>query len=407
MKYFIMPKEGPMIKTLGLSDSDAKYINIIDALVANIDEKEANSLKEKGFIIEPDNEYFIPLPIVSPHLQNSNYYPNIELDPSSLGYMKQMETTGVEKLRELGYFGKSDVYVGIADSGVDASHPDIKDNLKAFKDFVDISNTKPIDPCGHGSAVAGCICGKGNCVEKFHGVAPDVSFAMARVMDKDGSGSESNILLGIDWLVDQNVSIINLSLGSWITRYTPFSKAVDNVVEKGIVVCVAAGNDGPKQIAAPANAVNAITCSACNKDGEYADFSSLGPAKGPDSLSLDKPDVMAWGHYIALVHAKNSSMGTKIDDNYVYASGTSFATPFTTGAVALLKSEKPDLLPSEIKTLLMETSYDSEKYDKYHEGAGNLRVFDALNKLLDGKLTPETPSDTPSKKGCLGAMLMV
>jgi len=150
MKYFISTKEGPMIRSLGLNDSEAKYINIIDSLVAEMDEKEVKNLEDQGFVIDPDENYFIPQPIVAPHLQGIDYYPNMELDPKTVGAMQQMETSGIEKLREKGYFGSRDVYVGIADSGVDGEHADIKDNLKAFKDFVDPSNTTPTDPCGHG-----------------------------------------------------------------------------------------------------------------------------------------------------------------------------------------------------------------------------------------------------------------
>lgn len=401
MKYFITTKEGPMIKNLDLSDSDTKYINIIDSLVAEMDEEEAKSIESKGFIIEKEEDYFIPKPIFSPHLQNVDYFPNSELNPKTPGSMKQMITTGVVKLREMGILGDKNIHVGIADSGIDGTHPDVSDNIKSFKDFVDINNTKPIDPGAHGTAVASILCGKGHYVEKFHGVAPKCSLSVARVMNEKGEGKESTILQGIDWLVEQGVSIINLSLGSWLTRYTAFSRAVDNLVDKGITVLVAAGNDGPKQITAPANAVNAITCAACNFEGEFADFSSLGPAKGPDALSLDKPDIMAWGKDVAMARAKGTTMGNIINDNYIYASGTSFATPFIAGCVVLMKSVKPDLTTSEIKEILMETAYDNNKYDKYHEGRGLVMIYNAIAKLQGEKPIPPDIQ----KKGCLFSLI--
>lgn len=400
-KYFITAKEGPMIKNLGLNDSDTKYINIIDSLVAEMDENEIRDIESKGFIIEQEENYFIPKPIFSPHLQNIEYYPNSELNPKTPGSMKQMISTGVVKLREMGILGNESVHVGIADSGIDGTHPDISDNIKSFKDFVDINNTKPIDPGAHGSGVASILCGNGHYTGKFHGVAPKCSLSVARVMNEKGEGSESVILQGVDWLVDQGVSIINLSLGSWLTRYTAFSRAVDNLVNKGIVVVVAAGNDGPKQITAPANAVNAITCAACNYEGEFADFSSLGPAKGPDALSINKPDIMAWGKDVPMARSRGTSMGNIINDNYIYASGTSFSAPFIAGCVVLIKSLKPELTPIEIKKILMETAIDNSKYDEYHEGVGTIRIYDAIAKL-EG-FTPSRPE--VKGKGCLLSLI--
>ena len=401
MKYFISTKDGPMTRTLGLTDSSPKYIKIIDSLVAEMTPGEAIDLRNKGFIVEREEEYFIPAPIMYPHALSS-YFPNNELDPKIPGVMAQMETCGIIKLRDMGYLGDKDVHVGIADTGIDNTHRDVNRNLKYFKDFIDRGNTTPTDPGAHGTAVASIMLGNGYYVSKFHGVAPNISFSAARIMDADGRGNESVILEGIDWLVDQGVDIINLSLGSWLTRYTPFSRAVDNIVARGISVFVAAGNSGPQQISAPANAINAVTCGSCNYKGEYSNFSSVGPAKGPDGISIDKPDIMAWGENVAMSRAFGTRMGNMIDNNYIYASGTSFATPFAAGCGALLKSINKDLTPKQIKDLLMVTAFDSPKYDKYHEGAGNMRIYDAISMLLNGDIPVLNPK--MGKSGCLTAL---
>jgi len=402
MKYFVSHPEGPRIQSLDLKDNNAEYIGIVDSVVAEVDDDEVRGLIAKGYNVVPEERYFIPPLPVDNRVRAAGVFPAPELDPATAGSMQQMVVSGVEELISKGYTGKG-VRIGIADTGVDASHPDLVDNFESFKDFVDKNNTTPIDDFGHGSACASIMLGKGIKVAKFHGVAPDAKFLMARVLGSDGSGYEADIVKGVDWLVQQKVDIINLSLGSSTTAYTTFSKALDNAVAQGIAVFVAAGNDGPGKICAPANALNAIAVASCNYKGEHSYFSSRGPAVGSDNKDLAKPDIMAWGEDVALAKSSQGVMGDAINEFYIYASGTSFATPFMSGCGALLKAVKKDLTPADMKALLMSTTYDRPVYEYNREGSGNVRMVAAMDKMNAGGTIPTPPPTTPT--GCLSIFL--
>ena len=409
MKYFISSNTGPMIRALSIKDTNAKHIGLVDSMLAELDDQEVDDLRNKGFTVVEDKAISLPNPIVKPRILD-NSFPVAELDPTTPGPMKQMATTGVATAQNNGYLGNDKAFIGFTDTGVDATHPDIAANFKQFKDFADLTNTTPIDPVGHGTSCAAMSTGKGIGVAKFHGVAPNVPFAMARVFDASGMTSESIIIDGLSWLISIGVNIINMSLGDDSTVYGTLSQAVDNLANKGILVFVAAGNSGPSPIGSPGNAVSCVTCAACDGDANFATFSSVGPAVGPSGY-VDKPDIMAWGENVSLARAKGTTMGNTINDLYVYADGTSFATPFMAGCGALLKSANPSLTPEEIKSLLMDTASPNQEYTKYQEGKGNVRVNDAIVKMAQPSPAPEpAPAPAPTPKpttGCLGALLMI
>ncbi len=264
------------------------------------------------------------------------------------------------------------VVVAVIDTGIDYRHPALGGGFGAGRkvigghDFVN-NDGDPMDDAGHGTHVAGIIAADG----EVKGVAPDASLVAYKVLNAGGSGRISDVIAGIDRAVDPNgdgdpsdgADVINLSLGSRLgTPDDPTSKAVDNAVAKGVVVCVAAGNAGAGfAIGSPGMARSAITVGATNDDDAIATFSSRGP--NADIYTI-KPELTAPGQAIR---------STLRNGQYGDLNGTSMATPHVAGAAALLKALHPEWTPADIKSALVNTAHEIEG-GVMAAGAGRLDV---------------------------------
>ncbi len=294
-----------------------------------------------------------------------------------------------------GYRGAG-VKIAIVDTGIDRNHPDFAGRIVAGASFVGGAYD---DDNGHGTHVAGIAAGDGSAENgKYQGVAPEASLYLAKVLDRDGSGSMSGVMAGVEWAVDQEVQVINLSLGgSGSSDGTDaLSLTCNAAVARNIIVCVAAGNEGPgaETIGSPGAAADVITVGAVDRSDRVASFSS----RGPTADGRVKPDICFPGTDIISARAAGTSMGTPVNDRYTAASGTSMATPHASGVAALLRQAVPMLTPLQAKLALMETALDLGQ-DKNTQGSGRARADLALAKAK-GEPVPQPPSDD-GKKGCL------
>lgn len=396
-RYIVVPGKMETARSVPKDIPGSIHLPLVDGFVARLTDDERTDLANRGFTVVEEDTYSIPTPVEEPSIAAGGgdyYYPTVELDPSIPGNMNMMVTAGVESLIAKGITGKG-VTIGIADTGIDPSHPDLSNDIAAFKDFIH-SDQSPKDPSGHGTGVASFAAGTGIVVDKFHGVAPDANVMMARVMDGSGNGREADIILGLGWLDESGAEIINLSLGSMIRRWSPLSEAVQKLADKGRIVTTAAGNDGPRTITSPANAYGCICVAACDEHGRYADFSSVGPAMGRDREDVPKPDITAWGHHVAIARSIGTSLGKDIHKRYVAVSGTSFSAPFVAGAAALYKQAVGNI--TTFKTDLIITADDDPNTDHGHEGAGRIQIERAIEKALGGPVPTTIP---PGAGGCL------
>ena len=205
---------------------------------------------------------------------------------------------------------------------------------------------------------------------KFHGVAPGAQIMAAKALTSEGWGYWSWIMAAIEWAAlgpdytpntGDEADVISMSLGGLVEGYDPVAQLVDAVVSNyGIAVVVAAGNEGPDYftVETPGIARNAITVGATVKSwngipDRVAFFSSRGPS--PVDYSV-KPNVLAPGLFIIAARANGTSMGMVLDQYYTLASGTSMATPFVSGAVALIRQAHPDWDPFTIRAALESTA---------------------------------------------------
>ncbi|MFX1293302.1 MAG: S8 family peptidase [Promethearchaeota archaeon] len=295
----------------------------------------------------------------------------------------------VPKVWEKGAEGEG-IVVAIVDTGVDGEHPDLRGKLLKSADF---TNEGYFDGNGHGTHVGGTVCGTGASSNgKYVGIAPKANLIAAKVLDSSGSGTFSGVLAGIEWATDQKPHVMNLSLGANVAGSCdgtdPICLGVDAAMDKGVVVCVAAGNAGPgsSTVGTPGCAKKVITVGASDKNDQIAWFSSRGPTKD----GRIKPDVLLPGYNIIAARAKDTSMGHVIDEFYTQASGTSMATPHCCGVAALILSANSNLTPTQIKQKLMQTAIDL-KYDPNTQGSGRVDA----EKAFGSGSTPQPPEPEP------------
>jgi serine protease AprX len=278
--------------------------------------------------------------------------------------------------------------IGIVDTGIDPSHNDFEGRLVAMTSFVGGDGT---DDNGHGTHVTSIAAGTGVVSNgKYRGVAPAASLYVAKVLDADGGGMMSGVMAGIEWAVDQGVHVINLSLGSSgsCDGTDALSTLCDQAVQQyGIVVCAAAGNEGPRSstIGSPGCARWVVTIGAVDDADKVTNFSS----RGPTSDGRVKPDLVFPGAGIVAAQANDTALGPVVAPGYVKLSGTSMATPHATGSVALLLQAKPDLTPNQVKWALLTTALELGE-NPNDQGSGRGDVFAAYQKIVS-----ETPPDLP------------
>ena len=233
--------------------------------------------------------------------------------------------------------------IAVIDTGVDLDHPEFTGRIVAGYDFVD-GDAIPEDIDGHGTHVAGTIAGRHDDNLGISGIAPAANIMPIRVLDDNGEGWNSDIVAGIRWAVNNGADVINLSLGG--DRYTrSMAEALRFAAERGIVVVMAAGNDGEQSPSYPgALAVDyGIAVGAVDHNQNLADFSNKAGSNTLDYVTA--PGVRIY----------SAAPG----GGYALRSGTSMAAPHVAGIAALLKSHDKSLTPETIETLLTTTAENS------------------------------------------------
>ena len=230
------------------------------------------------------------------------------------------EFMGVSSYRKSANTTGTGVKVAVLDTGIDPSHPDLRENLAGSIDFT--GDSREIN--GHGTHCAGIIGARANGIGVV-GVAPDCSLYSVRVLDSDGlcPGDFSWIINGFEWCLENEMDIINLSLGSSAEPPKRLRELVLKAVNSGIIIVAAAGNEGQKKLNWPARYDEVISVAALDKDGKIANFSNIG-----DGLKTAAPGCDIYS--------------TWTNGEYAKESGTSMASPFVAGILALMLSYHRD-----------------------------------------------------------------
>jgi subtilisin family serine protease len=280
---------------------------------------------------------------------------------------------------------RNQIKIAIVDSGIDLSHPDLKDNLLISEGYNFVNpSASPNDDNGHGTHVAGIAAAITNNVIGIAGVAGGVRIIPIKVTNSNGTGDSRSIGQGIIWAADHGADVINLSLGGG--NMDPYLQdAVQYAQKKGAIVVAAAGNESNRSegidspIVFPAAYSGVISVGAIAKPTDddiknsntstytYANFSNVGP-----ELKVVAPGVDIY----------STVFGGKSDGKYGNKSGTSMSAPFVTGLAAILKAANPALKADQIQTIITTTSTDLGVVGKDNSfGYG----------LIDGARAFETP----------------
>jgi subtilisin family serine protease len=252
--------------------------------------------------------------------------------------------------------------VAVLDSGVQYDHPDLDPNIwhnsgeiKANgkddddngyvddyygADVQDQSGSGGDDE-GHGTHVAGVVAGRGDNATGISGVCWSGKVMPVRFMGANGRGSTSDAISGIEYAVHEQAKVINCSFGS-SSKSSALEDAIDHAQDKGVLLVVAAGNDGESIDAEPAYPAsytqgNILTVAATTANGSLASFSNFG------SKSVD---LAAPGDQIESTYPESA---------YKLLSGTSMAAPFVAGAAAMLRQEEPDMTYKELRSALKDS----------------------------------------------------
>lgn len=211
------------------------------------------------------------------------------------------------------------VKVAILDTGVSLNHPDLTGSVPAgnFKDFTN-SPHGIADQQGHGTHCAGIVAARKNS-RGVVGVAPKAELLIGKVLGDDGSGMGENIAAGVNWAVEQGADIISMSLGAQVD-IPIIHDAIKAGVEKGAFFICAAGNDSLNFVDYPGAYKETIAVGSINRRCQLSSFSSVG----------EEVTIVAPGEDVLSTYPPNA---------YVKLSGTSMATPFVAGVVALMLSK--------------------------------------------------------------------
>ncbi len=256
------------------------------------------------------------------------------------------------------------------------------------------ASTRYLDTYGHGTHLAGIIAGS-DPATGFRGLAPGARVVSVKVADARGAADVSQVIAGIDWVVenkdagDLDVRVLNLSFGTPALQShlrDPLSHAVEAAWHRGLVVVVSAGNEGAAsgRLLNPAQDPYVIAVGASDHRGTaspaddgVAAFSSRGDGtRNPDLLAPGRSiaSLRVPGSWVDTAYGATANVGTQL----TRGSGTSQSAAVVSGAVALLLEQRPGLSPDQVKALLRSTADPVAGADARAQGAGRLDVAGAL-----------------------------
>lgn len=315
----------------------------------------------------------------------------------------QSEQTYRDLINIQGEYTGSGVNVCIVDTGMELNHPDLEGfDVAGWVDVVQ-GKSNPYDDNGHGTNMAGILVADG----WINGVAKKVNLYVAKALLANGSGFEEDVVAGIDWCINQNVNIISLSLGGGQDLF-PFlgsngrtiEDSVNDATARGIYVVAAAGNDGGEDddgdVASPGSERRVICVGGVTLSGDHWAKSSTGnngfsalPFKLPRGDPDKKPELVAPAKDVPVLNTQGT---------WSSSSGTSAATVYVTGAIALLLEAHPELASNgtsgdvstidQVKDWIMQSVQPKEGQSGHDDNYGyGLLDIEALLDLADQNST--------------------
>ncbi len=253
-----------------------------------------------------------------------------------------------------------DIVIGVLDTGVWGGHQELSGRVLAGYDFVHrkaLAAGANSDDNLHGTHVSGIIAANAGS-GYMTGVAPNAYILPVKVLDASGSGYLTDIASGLDYSRAQGARVVNMSLGWSGSAYLPVQQALQRSVSANQVVVVAAGNESAANPSWPARYASQswangqiIAVGAVDANNKLASFSNM--AGDARNFYLVAPGVNILSTIPPNIAGLSGSTPW-----YAYLSGTSMATPYVSGAVALIESHWPQLKASQVASILFTTATD-------------------------------------------------
>lgn len=251
---------------------------------------------------------------------------------------------------------KPTINIAVVDSGINYNHELFKNRITRTKFNSSASGEakNEIDDYGHGTEVAGVIA---------NSTPSNVKISAYKVMDNKGYGSSSTIVAACSYIEELNnkPDIVNFSLG--VKTGVIIESVIDELVNQGITVVAAAGNDNREVIKAPGKCESAITVAAFDYYNKPCSFTNYGQVV----------DISAPGEYIYTADMSK-------ENAYTFSLGTSLATPFVSAAAAYVLMENRKYTPQQVKQELIDTAMPFKKSSCFNlYGAGMVNFSNIIN----------------------------
>ncbi len=278
------------------------------------------------------------------------------------------------------------VDVAVIDTGVDLDHPDLNVYRAGAKNCA-LLGLSADDDHGHGSHVAGTVGALDN-ASGVVGMAPGARIWPVKVLNALGSGMNSDVICGIDYVTSKSaqIEVVNMSLGGagtddgncGNTNDDAMHQSICAAVASGITFVVAAGNDSADASTfTPAAYDEVITVSA------LADFNGTPGGGAPSTCRADQDDTFAsfsnFGADVDIIAPGVCIYSTSMNGGYATLSGTSMASPHVAGGAALITALNPSATPAQVKSQLIGTGTldwnDSDDPDPVKERLLNVSTY--------------------------------
>lgn len=281
-----------------------------------------------------------------------------------------LDRLNIEPLWALGLRGEG-VRIGDISTGVEASHTLLKGRIAGYARFdqvgAPVPNARPRDTEEVGTHTAGILVGgnKGSCV----GVAPKAKLYVAEALE--GGDLFARILTSVDWMVENEVKVLNLSFG--LRSYSPDFETVIAVLRERDVICVASvGNEGPGTSRSPGNYRDVISVGAIDARGKVAPFSSSQHFKFKSGSAFSVPSVVAPG--VSIVSTVGKAGLSALD-------GTSSASAHVAGLAALLRQAAPQARAVDIRDAILASAKKPLRQSTVRFGYGVPDGVEAIRHL--------------------------
>jgi len=324
-------------------------------------------------------------------------WPKGAIDPTKLLNVYNATVRATDVWNEApGYLQGQGLSIAVVDSGL-GKNKDWEKRVSAKVNFNQAYHNST-DQYGHGTFVAGIAAGNGQASQgRYLGIAPKTNLVNVRVSDDEGMATEADVVTALQWVLQNkskyNIRVVNLSLNSSVFQSyhtSPLDAAAEILWFNGIVVVVAAGNNGTANLYPPANDPFVITVGATDDQGTTTladDTVAPFSAYGTTEVGAIKPELVAPGTKIKgyLPSSNQLTIGqlhrtNMLAPDFFWMSGTSMAAPIVSGGVALLLQAEPSLTPDQVKYRLMATANQRwVGYAPVRAGAGLLDIYAAVH----------------------------